>query len=145
MTYAVIRKCYPEHLLGIDVIRPQRVEMTSLALSGGKIAEHGTSESVWASHRCIWAGGVVEKWTDVGMGWALFGKGSYAHLGVITQCAKALIYNSPFRRVEICVEPGYAAGHRWAKALGLTLDAANLRCYGPGGRDMALYSFVRGH
>lgn len=144
MSGFVIRKCYPEHVLLIDVVQPQQIERVNIALSQGAVAAQGESYSGWVDNRCVWAGGVFEKWADVGFGWALFGKGSYAHIAAITERSRQTIHNAPYKRVEVTVDPGYKAGERWAKALGLTLEAANLRCYGPGGRDMALYSYVRG-
>lgn len=143
MTEIAFRKCYPEHVLLIDIQRGQQIEHANVVLGGGEIAAHGVSQSAWLDNRCLWAGGVFEKWSEVGFGWALFGKGCYPHMAAITACAKAMITEAPYKRVEVTVDPDYDAGHRWAKALGLTLEAARLRCYGPDGRDMALYAHWR--
>ncbi len=143
MSELVIRKCYPEHVMLIDVQEPQRRDLVNVVLTGGEIARHGVSYSAWADHRCVWAGGVLEKWPEVGFGWSLFGKGCYAYLPAITACARKMITDAPFKRVEVTVDPDFKAGHRWAKALGLTLEAERLRCYGPGGTDQALYAYWR--
>lgn len=136
------RKCYPDHLLSIDVIKWQTIERANVVMTGGAVANHGVAMSGWVRGRCLWAGGVIQKWPGVGFGWALFGRGSYDHIEFITECARGMIRDPSYKRVEITVEPDYKAGHRWARALGMTLEAERLRCYGPGGRDMALYSYI---
>ncbi len=143
MSELVIRKCYPEHVMLIDIQDAQRAELANVALTRGAIAGHGVSWSAWYEHRCIWACGLLEKWPEVGMAWALFGKGCYKHIVPITDCARKMITDAPFKRVEVTVDPDFKAGHRWAKALGLTLEAERLRCYGPGGTDQALYAYWR--
>lgn len=137
-----IRQCYPEHIMLINPHRRQRFEM--ITPQSAKVAEHGIAQSIWIDHHCVWAGGIFEKWQDVGMGWALFGEGSYSCLDAITDCARDMIFGAPYKRVEITVEPDFKAGHRWMRRLGMSLEAPLLRCYGPGGRDMALYAHIRG-
>lgn len=56
--------------------------------------------------------------------------------------ARAYLRRAKLRRVEMVVDCEFAAAHRWARALGFTLEAPRMRGYDADGRDCALYAMV---
>lgn len=59
---------------------------------------------------------------------------------------RARLYLRTFnaRRVEIAVDCEFDRAHRWARALGFTLEAPRMRAYEADGRDCALYALTGG-
>lgn len=141
----LFRKCYPEHLLLIEAQAVQRRQFSSsLGMQLGALKE-GEAYSGWHDNRCLMAGGVYPKWRGVASGWTVLSDEALAkHMIAITRKTRQVVRDSEYRRVEMYVAVDHEAGHRWAQALGFTLEAERMRGYDPDGRDMAMYAYVRG-
>lgn len=87
--------------------------------------------------------GWVEIYPHRGSLWALLSASCGPHLTGMTRIAKRLIDSLPFRRLEMDVDCDFAAGHRWARMLGFTLEAERLRGYRMDGGDSAIYARIR--
>lgn len=93
--------------------------------------------------RVVLCAGVIEYWPGRGEGFAIFDKNCREIFSEIHYCVKAFLDSCPVKRVEAAVHVDFKAGHRWAKALGLKLEAPILRSYLPGGGDCSLYARVK--
>lgn len=146
MSQVIFRKCHPEHLLLIEAQSAQRSEFTqAVGPALGMIAESGEAWSGWFNNRCIVAGGIFPKWRGTGIVWSLFGANAGRHMVAITRKAQSVIDNSKHRRLEITTLVGFEPAARWARVLGFKVEAPNMPCYDPDGRDMALWAQIRGN
>lgn len=94
--------------------------------------------------RILACGGVVEWWANRGDAWMMFNNDCRVDFLKIHNAVKRFLDVCPLRRIEATVDYNFVAGHRWIKLLGFTLEAPRLRAYTMDGRDVALYSLVRG-
>lgn len=86
--------------------------------------------------------GVHEVWPGRGVAWALIGREAGREFRAIHRAVSGFLAACPLRRVEMVVDAKFAAGHRWAKMLGMTAEGT-LRAYSPGGDDYVMYARVK--
>lgn len=91
----------------------------------------------------VMVGGVIEYWFGRGESWAVISDHHRSSFIKVHNSAKRFFDECPIRRIEMSVVCGFENGHRWARALGFTLEAERLRAYLPNGKDAALYARVR--
>lgn len=111
---------------------------------GQALAASPFSFSAVEGKRVIGCAGVHEVWAGRAVAWALLSKDAGPHFRTIHRAAKGFIEQAPWRRIEMMVEGGFAAGHRWAKLLGFACETpAGMPGYSPTGVDFYLYSRVK--
>ena len=88
-------------------------------------------------------GGIFQQWRGVGLAWAWLSRSWRRHARAITAAAEAHLSASDLVRIETAVRCDYAAGHRWARRLGFTLETPCARKWGPDGSDYSIYVRVR--
>ena len=87
-------------------------------------------------------GGMAETGTHRAIAWAWMGRcPRLAFLG-LHRLVLDTLGRSNYRRIETTVRTDYAAGHRWALALGFVEEGARLRHYFPDGADATLYARI---
>lgn len=89
--------------------------------------------------------GITTYWAGRGEAWAFLDKElSSKYMRRIHKIIKDYLRTTTFTRIEAVVYPDFEPGHRWAEMLGFTMDAELLEKYTPQGRDVTLYSLVKG-
>jgi hypothetical protein len=88
--------------------------------------------------------GFFEYWPGRGECWAVIDEHSGpVFVGVHRVAHRLLHQDCRVRRVEAIVECSFLAGHRWARILGFTQEAARMRHYYENGKDCSLYARVK--
>lgn len=74
---------------------------------------------------------------DWAYSWAVLGEDAGPHMRSLTRAIRFQLDASPFARIEMWVDKGFAPARRWAELLGY-----QLRCDGqlPDGRDAWIYA-----
>jgi hypothetical protein len=85
--------------------------------------------------------GLVEQWEGRALAWAVLAGDAGRVLVGITRAVRRFLDLGRYRRIEAAVPVGFAAGHRWARLLGFTLEAPVMRSWSAG-RDFALYALI---
>ena len=127
-----------EHLAQINVQPAQRAgyEAASPLLNG-------PAYTALVDGKPVACAGVVEMWPQRGYAWALLDRDAGRHLLTLTREIRARLDGLGFRRIEIAVDAGFAAGVRWARMLGFTCETPSpMRAFTPEGRDCYLFARV---
>lgn len=131
--------CEAAHLLRIQPQRAQLSEVHAESLA----APAGMAWAALVDDEPIAAAGLVEVWPGRAYAWALLADAAGRHLLAITREIRSRLAAAGFRRVELAVDAGFAAGRRWAPLLGFHLETPEpMRAYLPNGRDAYLYARV---
>lgn len=88
--------------------------------------------------------GVLENWPGRCTCWAILSQDCKNEMVSLHKAVRRFLKVCPYKRIEASVQYDFKPGHRWAKALGFTLEAERMRSYLPGGADASLYAMVRG-
>lgn len=140
-----VRKCHVEH---IRYIAPQPGDEYTKAIwlkhpEYMEALAENESWSVWAGPRCIFAAGIMPLGANIGCGWAIIGKDAGPYMLQITKAVRKVFDESEFDRIEFYVDCDFIPGHKWARLLGMTMEAARMRKHGLTGNDEALYARVK--
>lgn len=140
------RPFHPEHL---QYIHPQEIQrfqqLGMLQPEYMRVLASGLALSAWVDHRCIAAAGIVTtRPYRLALAWALISIHAGPHMLSITRKCRAVIADDPIPRVEMSVRADFEEGHRWARAVGMTLETPTpLRKRGANGEDEMIYARVR--
>jgi len=131
----------PEHILQLDVQDAQR--LTDEEQAQALAAPFGWAWTGLVNGVPVACAGLVEVWQGRAYAWALLARTAGPWMAAITRAVRRALRATPFDRIEMAVEAGFAAGQRWAVMLGFELETPQpLRRYLPGGRDAYLYAMV---
>ena len=108
----------------------------------GALAALPHSYTVLAASRPIACGGVIEMWPGRAEAWAVLDATCRRDFMAVHNAARRFLDLLNIRRVEAVVEVGFAAGHRWLRALGFHMEAPRMLRYGWDGRDYSLYARI---
>ena len=120
---------------------------TQLAyLSGAmrEVLENEFSFSAFSGNKCLGAAGIIRITPRRGLAWAMLSREAGPHMMALTRKAKRGLDLHPCSRVEMTVLCDFEPGHRWARLLGMDLEAPRMRGSSMSGLDEALYARVRG-
>lgn len=93
--------------------------------------------------RVLICAGLIENRADYASGWAMIAADNGMAMRAITRAVQAVIDAAPYRRIDIAVRDGFAAGCKWAeRLLGFRLEG-QMRRWGADGSDYRLYARVR--
>ena len=131
-------------LLAIDV---QDAQADSLALFSdpayGAAIERGPyAFTARAGNVLLGCGGLVVEWPGRGVCWAIVSRHAGPYFREIHRAVSGFLTQAPVRRIEIAVKAEFAAGHRWARMLGMQHEG-RMRAYSPSGDDYDLYARIR--
>jgi len=87
--------------------------------------------------------GILPQWQNRAFGWSFIAADAGRHFTYIHRAVSAFLDRVPVRRIETTVDCEFAAGHRWARLLGFSLEAERMRGYRVDGGDCALYARVK--
>ena len=138
------RACLPEHVRALRV-QPEQRDGHAFIVDNGHDASvlHGMSYSGWRGGECVAAGGVFTQWNRHGIAWLMAATEAGPEMLRLTRFTRGLFQVSPYDRISITVRCDFAAGHRWARLLGMVLECERMVQYDPAGRDCALYAWIR--
>ncbi len=134
-----------EHLLGLlnedqnahlkNVIPPAQIEfLTTTGFNYSMINDAG---------KILMCGGVALYWKDRGEAWAVRTKDCGKDFVGIVRLSKKIMWDTPIKRIEACIETTFPEGHRWIKLLGFKLEAPLLKSYYQNGADVSLYARIK--
>lgn len=110
-----------------------------------EILETNFGLSAWdGPGNCVGAAGCVPVYAHRAIGWALLSDAAGPYMLRIVRKFRSVIRNLPHQRIEMHVAATNEAGHRFAKAIGMTLETPKpMRMSGANGEDEYLYSVVK--
>lgn len=132
-----------EQLLAQKENEKMRPYFNEAAIKDLEAREHSYS-IITATGRVIFCGGLSVYWHNRCEAWGVFDHQCREYFVAIHKAVVKFLNELPVRRVEATTYVGFAAGHRWLKLLGFTLEAPLMRAYSPAGADLSLYAKVRG-
>lgn len=109
---------------------------------GAAIARGPYAFTVLAGDTVLGCGGMVIEWPGRGVLWSVLSEAAGPHMRAIHRAVLGFLQQADVRRVEMAVDVSFAAGHRWAKMLGMTPEGT-MRAYSPDGDDYVLYARIR--
>lgn len=134
----------PAHLYNLNVQEAQRWTMAYIDPFMAQALEGMWSNTVFKNGHPICCGGVVAQRPDYGIVWSFVGADVTAvDFLSLHRLVKTFIGSLPFRRVEMHVDCEFTNGHRWAKALGFSMEAARMRGFLLNGGDASLYARIK--
>lgn len=90
-------------------------------------------------------GGVIFSWPGRAEAWAFFDPfRSQRHFLAIHRLVVRFLETTDITRIEATVDVNFAEGHRWIQLLGFQMEAQLLRRYTVDGRNVSLYSRIKG-
>lgn len=122
----------------LGLIRPQRAQADEFKAAPGMPAGRGWAALVGEHPVCI--GGWTQMGPDWAYSWAVLGEDVGPHMRSLTRAIRFQLDASPFARIEMRVDKGFAPARRWAVLLGYKLEADGLL---PDGRDAWIYSRIK--
>lgn len=138
------RPCKQEHLA---LIRPQEHdrEMLQAYMSPEfkELLDCSFGISAWVEHKPVGAAGIIPLHANCGLAWAMLGNDAGPYMLQLTRKVRNALDITPYKRVEMRVVCEFEEGHRWAKALGFTVEAPRMRKSSSRGNDETLYARVR--
>jgi hypothetical protein len=108
-----------------------------------KWLEGNHSYSVIDGEEVLLCAGVVEMSEGRGVAWAYLSSDIGTRMTYVTRAVKRFLKLSPLRRIEMHVDCGFDAAHRWARMLGFEMECERMRSFTPDNRDCALYAMVK--
>lgn len=132
----------------LRVLRPQemqRADHAVLASPGNAEAlEEGFGLSAWDGLRCVGVSGVLPIMPHRAIAWAVLSDEAAPSMMQIIRKVSGALDLLPYRRIEMTVREDFKAGHRFARAIGMTLETPKpMRGYGANGDDEMMYSRIR--
>jgi len=137
-------KCRQEH---IRLIKPQPgFEDAQLAYlqPGMELAfSDDFCLSAWDGSRCIGAAGLIQLMPHYAVAWAFISADAGPFMLEAVRKIRAVLFSSPFERVEMRVRYDFKEGHQLARLLGFTEEAPRMRKSAYFKEDETLYARVR--
>lgn len=95
-------------------------------------------------HKIVGCAGVYERWPGNAMAWATLETSTAKRcmLGIHRK-VQEFFDATHIKRIETIVEYDFEPGHRWAKMLGFTEDAHEMKHYYPNGKSVTLYARIK--
>jgi len=106
--------------------------------------ENEFSFTAFCGNKCLGAAGIIRVTNRRAMAWAMLSREAGPHMMALTRKVKRALELHPCPRVEMTVLCDFEPGHRWARLLGMDLEAPRMRGSSASGLDEALYARVRG-
>lgn len=116
----VITRDYAEHLCSLKGV-------------GWAITDEGVT---------LACGGIVEIWPNRAQSWALLSDEAIYRFKAVHRLVTGVLRDAPWRRIEMDVDAGHAAGIAWADRLGFVSEGTR-RKYTVDGRDVILFAKVK--
>lgn len=131
------------HVAEMAVQDAQRADWQGVTADMLRAFEQTDAWTVRADGEVVLVGGLVELWAGRATLWSYVAAGAGPHMVRLTKGVQRFIAGSTHRRIEMYVDVGFAAAHRWARALGFRLEAEHMASFFPDGRNAALYGRTR--
>lgn len=124
----------------------QQQEYWAVMQSGEIEALEGPmSLSAWARNACVGAGGLIALRPHRAIAWMILAQDASKHLFPIARKIQRVAAASPYKRIEITVEEGFAQGERFAKLLGAVCETPQpMRYYGSTGNHERMFALIKG-
>lgn len=104
----------------------------------------GDAYTVMDGDEVIAVAGVMSYGDGRGLAWSYLSNVIGNRMLPLTKAVKRFLSIANYRRIEMVVDCDFTQAHRWAKALGFTMEAERMKAYGMTGKDCSLYAMVKG-
>jgi hypothetical protein len=131
------------HVAEMAVQPAQRADWENVTPDMLRAFEQTDAWTVRVEGEVVLVGGLVEVWAGRATLWSYVAAGAGPHMVRLTKGVRRFIDGSAHRRIEMYVDVGFAAAHRWARALGFQMEAERMASFFPDGRNAALYGRIR--
>lgn len=120
----IVRQFLPADLLLIALQPHQRALSAEVATVSyaEQLAAHGEAFTVAVDGEVVAVIGLIHQWDGCARAYAFLGEHAGRHMVQITRRVRDYLAKCPVRRIEAAVQDDFAAGHRWAKLLGFTVE-----------------------
>lgn len=132
-----------EHVDEMVVQDAQRADWQGVTQDMLRAFEQTDAWTARVDGEVVLVGGLVELWAGRAALWSYVAAGAGPHMVLLTKGVRRFIDGSAHRRIEMYVDAGFAAAHRWARALGFQMEAEHMAAFFPDGRGAALYGRIR--
>ena len=129
------------HLAAMKVQTAQIEATKWVTLEQAESLETSPSYTALVDGNPVCAAGVVPMWDSRAIAWALVAELGPMNFLKCHRAAKGFLDGCGIRRVEMSVDCGHRAAHRWARALGFRMEGV-MPAYAPDGRSHALYARI---
>lgn len=135
----------PVHL---HLIRPQEAQSVERGtLSPAALATSalplGPAWAATHAGRVVFVGGFIEHHAKWATAWALLAEGIGPALWPVTKAVRAQVAASPYRRVDMYIDPEFEQSVRWAAHIGMRHESVMMGCKADGG-PMFVFARVEG-
>ena len=133
-----------EHLTRLELQSAQAYLSGWVTEEQGRALEEHPSYTAFVDDTPILAAGIIKQWQGRAMAWAFIADAGAEHFIGVHRAVKRFLDGCYIQRIEMTVDCDFEAAHRWARALGFSMEAERMVSYAPDGRDCALYARVLG-
>lgn len=113
----------------------------------GKTLESTESKTFIYKDQVMVCGGITPYWSGRGQLWTVFSEQSKDNFVPVFRCIRRWLdslLDGNYRRIELSVDIGFDIGKRRAEMLGFFMETELARQYLPDGKDVSIYSLVKG-
>jgi hypothetical protein len=133
----------PHHVLGLTVHKDQQKELPKLDMDYGiYLYKAGPAFSYQVDGEIIACAGIVKIWPGRASAWSLLSDKTAKCMSRLTRAVIRFLEVTEESRIEITVNDGFEAGHRWATLLGFQREHL-MRKYWTDGRNVWMYSRIK--
>jgi len=131
----------PFEALHLRMIRVQPSQIAEYAHADALDSPTGLAWTAFADGEPLACAGLVEVWEGRAYAWAILSVDAGRYMLALTRGIRSRLAAAPFRRIEMAVDAGFAAGARWAQLLGFRCETPEpMTAYLPNGRAAYLYA-----
>lgn len=132
-----------EHFYAVEVQPSQDYVRSRVSEAHVKSLESTNAFTCVDGDKVIACYGWYELYAHRALLWAYIAKDAGPYLTGLTRIGKAMIAGLTYRRIEMEVDCEFEAGHRWARMLGLHMEAERLHGFRMDGGDSAIYARIQ--
>jgi hypothetical protein len=139
----IIQAFQPEHL---DTLTMQPAQQYLRQFITPEVVATVSGHPAWTAlvdEEPVACVGVIPVWPGRALAWCYLSDKIGRHMTAVTRAVRRGMDVLPHRRIEITVDEGFVAGHRWANMLGFHKEADKMAAYRPDGGACSLYARVR--
>ena len=143
ITYTPFRAAHLESLV------PQAAQKAeydaAMIAQDAYLLEGPMSLTAWQGVRCLGVAGLLPATRYRATAWLLLSDKAGASMLPITRKVRRVMALSPYKRIDLTVKEGFAAGHQFARLIGAKIETPEpMKWFGPNGESEIMYAWIRG-
>ena len=143
ITYTPFRAA---HLESLTPQAAQKAEYDAAMIAqDAYLLEGPMSLTAWQGVRCLGVAGLLPATPYRATAWLLLSDKAGAAMLPITRKVSRVTALSPYKRIDLTVKEGFAAGHQFARLIGAKIETPEpMKWFGPNGESEIIYAWIRG-